>query len=181
MPTIRPAVDPVDEYMVRLAHVSQRLIGAVHDEGPAMSAIHLDTLLGIEPPEGVDPYRAIVAVLAAQVDPRTSVEDRLGWVTAGLEALSPVPDPDYHGINHLAGMQSMKLPPVPTDFDDIVLEQVVGGIMPLESLARSRRREAVERLHAQGMTPMGIAARVRAPSKTVYRLLDEVDELAAAG
>lgn len=168
-------IDDIEAYMIRLAHVSQRIIGAVHDEGPDMSGLHITAALAIEPPDGIDPTRALIAVLACQVDPRADVEERLGWVCDGLAGVRSLPAPDHRAIDRLAQRPPTALPPMPTEFDDAVLEQVVAGTMPLDSLGKSRRREAVQRLYERGMNPLAIAHHVRHPSTNIYRYVDQID------
>jgi hypothetical protein len=71
------------EYCDLLAQVSTLIIAAVHrgdDPSP-----YIDRALAVPVPalpERVDPCRALVAVLAAQVDPDTDIHDRLTWTRA---------------------------------------------------------------------------------------------------
>lgn len=67
-------------YAANLLHLSERIIGAVHDDGPDELSRLIDQALIIEAPPGIDPAVALVTVLAAQVDPDTTAEQRAGWV-----------------------------------------------------------------------------------------------------
>lgn len=69
-------------YAEELIHRSELLVGAVHDDGPDELLAHLTGALRLKPPPGVDPVVALVTVLAAQIDPDTTAEQRLGWVRA---------------------------------------------------------------------------------------------------
>lgn len=79
------------EYAERLAHASQLVIGAVHDEGQAAIRAAITAALRIPPPPGIDPVTALVTVLAAQVDPDTTTSTRLGWVENHARPRSPGP------------------------------------------------------------------------------------------
>lgn len=68
-------------YAEKLLHLSARIVGAVHDEGPDAISRAIDLAL-IEPaPDGVDPVQALVTVLAAQVDPDKRFSQSLAWLT----------------------------------------------------------------------------------------------------
>jgi hypothetical protein len=67
-------------YAANLLLLSERIIGAVHDDGPDELLRLIDAALIVEAPPGVDPAVALVTVIAAQVDPDTTAEQRLGWV-----------------------------------------------------------------------------------------------------
>ena len=69
-----------EEYAERLLHLSARIVGTVHDEGPEAISKAIDQALIVEAPAGVDPVQALVAVLAAQVDDRLRHSQSLGWL-----------------------------------------------------------------------------------------------------
>lgn len=69
-----------EDYALQLLHLSARIVGAVHDEGPDAISKAIDQALIVEAPAGVDPVQALVAVLAAQVDDRLRHSQSLGWL-----------------------------------------------------------------------------------------------------
>lgn len=68
-------------YAEALLHLSARIVGTVHDEGPAAISRVIDQALIVEAPPGVDPAVALITILAAQVDVDRSNTARLGWLT----------------------------------------------------------------------------------------------------
>lgn len=78
------ATTSLERYAEQLRFASERIIGAVHDDGPAAAQEAIVRALILPAPPGVDPAVALCAVLAAQVDPDSTPEERLGW-TRGLE------------------------------------------------------------------------------------------------
>jgi hypothetical protein len=80
-------------YAEELLHLSELVVGAVHDDGPDQLCAHIAAALRIAPPPGVDPVVALVTVLAAQIDPDTTAEQRLGWVRAFDRAAAQAPTP----------------------------------------------------------------------------------------
>jgi hypothetical protein len=67
-----------EEYATALALASSQIVAAVHrgdDAGPFIKAA-----LSLTPPSDTDPYRALVTVLSAQIDPDTCLTERLDWV-----------------------------------------------------------------------------------------------------
>lgn len=82
-----------EAYAEELLHRTQLLVGAVHDDGPDQLRAHLAATLRLKPPPGVDPVEALVTVLAAQIDPDTTAEQRLGWVRAFDRGAEPAPTP----------------------------------------------------------------------------------------
>jgi hypothetical protein len=78
---IRRTPPPADAagYAEQLLHALSLFVGAVHDEGPAERRAALSAALRLTPPSGVDPVEALAVVLAAQIDPDLTGEQRLGW------------------------------------------------------------------------------------------------------
>lgn len=72
----------VEEYMSAVAIASEPIIAAVHRGEPAEMRAWLTSIAGLPAPDGVSPVEALVAVLAAQVDPDTNLTDRLDWTRA---------------------------------------------------------------------------------------------------
>lgn len=70
----------VEEYAGTLLHLSARIVGTVHDEGPEAILKAIDQALIVEAPGGVDPAVALITVLAAQVDVDTTAWARLAWI-----------------------------------------------------------------------------------------------------
>jgi hypothetical protein len=73
-----------EEYTAALALASAEIVAAVHrreDSGPYISAA-----LSIEPPVGVDRIYTLAALLAAQVNPDTSLTERLHWTRPEVQA-----------------------------------------------------------------------------------------------
>ena len=68
------------EYSTALALASAQIIAAVHRAEPdeVRRQIRSAMTLG-SPPPGMAPFEALVTVLAAQVDPDTSLTERLAW------------------------------------------------------------------------------------------------------
>ncbi|QYN41090.1 hypothetical protein K1T35_47975 (plasmid) [Pseudonocardia sp. DSM 110487] len=95
-PVRRDVDDETELYAERLLHISKLIVGAVHDDGPDMERKHLRAAFRLEPPSGIDPVEALVTILAAQIDPKATTEQRLGWVRRFGSAPTPltrVPDP----------------------------------------------------------------------------------------
>lgn len=78
------------DYAATIRAWSERIVGAVHDDGPEQVLAHITAALRIPPAPGVDPVVALVTVLAAQVDPEASPDERFGWITAAQRALPAV-------------------------------------------------------------------------------------------
>jgi len=76
MPSVR------ERYAEQLLMHSKFIVGAVHDQDPREVIRQVDLALALEQPPGVDPAVALATVLAAQVDPDTTDEQRLAWVRA---------------------------------------------------------------------------------------------------
>ena len=68
------------EYAEHLLHLSARIVGAVHDEGPEAVSKAIDHALIVEAPAGIDPVQALVTVLAAQVNADLPSSVTLRWV-----------------------------------------------------------------------------------------------------
>lgn len=69
-----------EEYAERLLHLSARIVGTVHDEGPEAISKAIDQALIVEAPPGVDPVQALVTILAAQIDVNLRHTQSLGWL-----------------------------------------------------------------------------------------------------
>jgi hypothetical protein len=82
-----------EAYAEELLHRSELLVGAIRDDGPDELLAHLAAALRLKPPPGVDPVVALVTVLAAQIDPDTTAEQRLGWVRRFDRAAAQAPTP----------------------------------------------------------------------------------------
>jgi len=66
-----------EEYTAALALASAEVVAAVHRG--IDSGTYISCALSIEPPVGVDRIYTLVALLAAQVNPDTNLEERLRW------------------------------------------------------------------------------------------------------
>jgi hypothetical protein len=74
-----------EEYMLALALASAEVVAAVHrgkDSGPFTHAA-----LSITPPLGVDRHYTLIALLAAQVHPDTTLDERLAWCRPEVQAV----------------------------------------------------------------------------------------------
>jgi hypothetical protein len=71
---------PTERYLEELLRRSKLIVEAVRDTGPDELLREIDLALALEQPPGVDPAVALVTVLAAQIDPKATDEQRLGWV-----------------------------------------------------------------------------------------------------
>lgn len=79
---VDPPRTPTERYLENLLHASERIVGVVRDDSPQAVREAIDRALILKQPPGVDPVEALVTVLAAQIDPDTTAEQRLGWVRA---------------------------------------------------------------------------------------------------
>ncbi|GEL19320.1 hypothetical protein [Pseudonocardia asaccharolytica] len=70
------------EYANALAISTLPIIAAVRNGDIPALRVATWTSLSITPPPGVDPYEALVTVLAAQVDEDTTLSERLAWARA---------------------------------------------------------------------------------------------------
>jgi pyocin large subunit-like protein len=66
-----------DEYATALALASTLVIAAVHRGSD--SAPFVQAALALTPPTGADRYGALLNIISAQVDPNTSLTERLAW------------------------------------------------------------------------------------------------------
>jgi hypothetical protein len=67
-------------YAEQLLHLSARIVGAVHDEGPEAVSKAIDRALIVEAPAGVYPFQALVTILAAQVNADLPTSVTLRWI-----------------------------------------------------------------------------------------------------
>jgi hypothetical protein len=81
-----------ERYLEDLIHRSKLIVEAVRDTGPDELLRQIDLALAAQQPDGVDPAVALITVLAAQIDPKATDEQRLGWVRQ-FDRSSPVPTP----------------------------------------------------------------------------------------
>jgi hypothetical protein len=84
---------PAERYLEDLIHRSKLIVAAVRDDGPDELLRQIDLALAMQQPPGVDPAVALVTVLAAQIDPDTTDEQRLGWVRAFDRGAAQAPTP----------------------------------------------------------------------------------------
>jgi len=78
---LRPAPPPdLAGYSAQLLRLSQRIVGAVHDEGTDAIQQAVDRALIVPAPPGVDPAVALAVVLAGQINPDTTATQRLAWL-----------------------------------------------------------------------------------------------------
>jgi DNA-binding NarL/FixJ family response regulator len=138
------------QYAARLLAMSERVIGAVHDDGPDELLRAIDRALILEPPAGIDPVVALVTVLAAQVDPDTTAEQRIGW-TRGYDDPPPA------------------APRTPDEEADRLVDEVTAGVYPLDELPPRLRSVPVARLTERGLAADEIAARLRCSERAVFR------------
>lgn len=181
----RPHLTVREAYAEELAARSARIIAAVHDDDPAVSGRLMDEALALPAPDAdTDPARALLTVLAAQVDPRTTARQRLGWVMAGLDGVQSLPPVQASEMTELAAARvTAPAPEQPAAPDDeALIAEVTSGREPLVMLPVALRREAVRRLLVDvGMTPLAIAAHTRCGSTTVYRYVESLDTAAEHG
>jgi hypothetical protein len=79
----RPQLNGLAEiYAEQLLHQTKLIVGAIRFHGPDEVLRQVDLALAMEQPPGIDPAVALAVVLAAQIDPDTTDEQRLGWVRA---------------------------------------------------------------------------------------------------
>jgi hypothetical protein len=83
------STSPIEAYTEQLLHRSKLIVGAVRDGGPDELLRQIDLALAMRQPDGIDPAVALIAVLAAQIDPDTTDEQRLGWVRAFDQGAAP--------------------------------------------------------------------------------------------
>lgn len=73
-----------DEYATALALASCPVIAAAHrgvDAGPFITKA-----LAIEPPDGVNAAYTLITLVAAQVNPDTTLSERLRWTEPAVQA-----------------------------------------------------------------------------------------------
>jgi hypothetical protein len=92
-PTPDPPRTPTERYLENLLHRSKLIVGALRDDGPDELIRQIDLALAMRQPAGIDRVVALVVVLAAQIDPDTTDEQRLGWVRAFDPGAAQAPTP----------------------------------------------------------------------------------------
>ena len=122
--------NPRETYLENLAPLLARLVGTVHDEGPA--AIHqaLIACRALPAPHDIDPATAIPIVLAAMVDPTRRPSDLLAW-TSGLLGHDHLPAPDTN---------------------ELAIAMAIAGVLPAHQLERADIDAVVDELLRRGWT-----------------------------
>lgn len=136
-------------YATRLLEYSATIVAAVRDDGPDELRSRIAAALALTPPPGVDNAAALVTVLAAQIDPKATQRDLVGWTESWRPIHVGLPD----GIVH-----------------DIDVQAVMAGELPGPLASMEARSEAVLRLLARGDTPHDVAARTALSTRTVARI-----------
>lgn len=76
-------------YGEQLLALSERIVGAVHDDSLDAIQAAVDRALIQPAPPGVDPAVALAVVLAGQIDPDTTATQRLGWLELEVGTRAP--------------------------------------------------------------------------------------------
>lgn len=167
-------------YAEQLHHHSARIIGAVHDEGPDAVQQAIDRALIIPAPPGMDPAVSLITVLAAQVNPEATTQERLGWVAdLAARSLSRRPDERDRTVVSLDAqladiLDRLDMPqtvddqpaPDPAESDPLVMA-AVGGDVPVMTLPYAHRLVAVEVLRRRGLSAPASAKVLRCGRKSV--------------
>jgi DNA-binding NarL/FixJ family response regulator len=135
-------------YAARLIPHAERIVAAVHDDGPDALLDAIRDAVDLPHPGEVDPFVALCTVLAAMVNPATTTSQRLGWVTA-----FDVPEarPPVHSTGPVG--------------EHLTLHRT--GIY--HDLKPADRIRVVAELTAKGLTAEAIATQLRTTARTINR------------
>lgn len=188
MTTISP--DERADYAETMYHQSLRVIGSFHDPAETLDdfAHRVDEAITLPAPPGIDPVHALVAVLAAQIDPNTTAIDRLGWMTHGPRALWRRPDEDDKTLAALEKRIARAQALVKRETDirrqdeeaPARIAAAVSGDLPLRELRPDDQLLAVQILVRRHFTTEQIAERLQTSKNTVTRRREEFQKREAA-
>lgn len=135
-------------YAAAMLPIATRIVEAVRDESHE-TLVHLIRRAHALPerPDDVDPHIALVAILAAMVDPGRTVDDLLGWT----RDLGPV---KIHAL---------------TDGEDYETRMAIEGALPAAGLPKPKRLDVVRALTERGLTADQISIRTGLALRTIDR------------
>lgn len=161
-------------YAASLMKQCERIVGAVHDDGPDVLQDTLDRARALPVPPGVDPDDALITIIAAMVDPQTPVSKRLHWTkawTGGIAELFPrlgkrsapkvVAEASPEVVTEPAPEAKLvrRIDPV-LQCRPLVVERCIAGRIPASALTESEQDRAVRILHGRGWSDRAIADRM---------------------
>jgi hypothetical protein len=134
-------------YAAQLLPLATRIVESVHDGshqellGLIGRARALDTR-----PDDIDPDVALMTILAAMVNPASSLDTMLGWVrTITPVQITATPDGDYE------------------------VQLSIEGALPAAALTTAQRRQVVATLHHRGLNTVQISDRTGLQPRVIER------------